>query len=53
MLIKCPEQIKCYTDLKLIRNGYLTLLFITLNVQGIHLPFLKKYSFHSFCDFIF
>ena len=41
MIIRYPEQIKCHTDPSFIKNGYLTLLFITLNVQDIHLPFLK------------
>ena len=32
MIIRYPEQIKCHTDLRFLKNGYLTLLFITLNV---------------------
>ena len=41
MIIRYPEQIKCHTDPSFIKNDYLTLLFITLNVQDMHLPFLK------------
>ena len=44
---------KCHTDLRFINNDYLTFLFVTLKVQDIHYLFVKKYSFHIFCDFIF
>ena len=42
---------KCHTDPRFINNDYLTSLFIRLKVPD--LPFLKKYSFHLFCDLIF
>ena len=45
MIIRYPEQIKCHTNARFIKNDYLTLLFITLNVQDIYI--------YLFCDFIF
>ena len=39
IIYRYPEQIKCHTNARFIKNDYLTLLFITLNVRDIHLPF--------------
>ena len=44
---------KCHSDPRFDNNHlYLAFLCITLKVQDKHCPFLKKYSFHTFCDFI-